>query len=160
MSKPLVYVETTIPSAYYTDRRDAAMTANRELTRLWWKSATSSCELVTSPAVLRELANGTSRHVAARMSLLNGLLVLEITPAVQETAATYVHHRIMPAHPFEDALHLALASHHACDVLATWDFRHLANPAKFNFIRRINAGRDLPMPRITSPADLLGGHYG
>jgi hypothetical protein len=76
------------------------------------------------------------------------------------TAETYVQRRIMPAHPFEDALHLALASHHGCAVLATWDFRHLANPSKFDFIRRINKQLGLPMPLITTPEDLLGENDG
>ena len=157
MPKPRVYVETTIPSAYYTDRNDPAMVKRRDATRKWWSVATVASDLVTSPAVLRELSNGTSPHVPARLRLLSDLPVLEITPAVMSPAATYVARRIMPAHPFEDALHLALASHHACDALATWDFRHLANPAKFLVIQRINTEFHLPVPLIASPAYLLGG---
>ena len=157
MPRQRIYVETTIPSAYYTDRTDPVMVAQRDSTREWWRIASASCELVASPAVLRELANGTSRHVPARMALLGECPLLEITPAIMETAGVYVSRKVMPAHPFEDALHLALASHNRCEVLATWDFRHLANPTKFNHIRRINTQLGLFVPLIATPAQLLGG---
>lgn len=63
----------------------------------------------------------------------------------------------MPADPHEDALHLALASHHIFDVLVTWNFRHLANRNKFDRIRRINAELGLFVPAILTPDQLLGG---
>ena len=158
--RPRVYVETTIPSAYYTDRDDPVMRRRRDATRRWLAIAAATCELVASLAVMRELAKGTSSHVPARLALVDTCVPLEITPSAIATAETYVRRRIMPAHPFEDALHLALASHHRCAVLATWDFRHLANPTKFDFIRRINTQLRLPVPLITTPEDLLGENDG
>lgn len=157
MPKPRVYVETTIPSAYYTDRKDPEMTKRGELTRRWWATAMDSCELVTSFAVMKELMRGRSRHVPARLLLLEGLPLLEITPGVSETMEAYIARKVMPANPSEDALHLALASHYSCDVLVTWNYRHLANATKFDHIRRINVQRGLSGPLITTPAVLLGG---
>jgi predicted nucleic acid-binding protein len=157
MSKPRVYVETTILSAYYTDRKDPEMVKRGEHTRRWWATAMDSCELVTSITVTDELAKGTSEHVASRLLLLEGLQLSEITSAVSETMEVYITRKVMPANPSEDALHLALASHHSCDVLITWNYRHLANSTKFDHIRRINVQRGLSMPPITTPADLLGG---
>ena len=54
MIKPLVYVETTIPSFYYEARTDAGIVARREWTQRWWNGAPERYELVTSPAVLDE----------------------------------------------------------------------------------------------------------
>jgi predicted nucleic acid-binding protein len=157
MPKPRVYVETTIPSAYHTDRADPAMVARREWTRQWWEGARENCELVTSRAVLDELARGNSRQVARRLALLADLPRLASTASVVEAADTYIQRKVMPADPFGDALHLALASHHKCEVLVTWNYRHLANRTKLDHIRRINAQLGLSVPRITTPADLLGG---
>jgi predicted nucleic acid-binding protein len=88
--------------------------------------------------------------------LLSGLELLEVTPAVRSTANTYVLQKLMPANPPTDALHLALASHHRCDVLVTWNYRHLANEHKFNRIRRLNTQLGLPVPELTTPRDRLG----
>jgi predicted nucleic acid-binding protein len=160
MPKPRVYVESTIPSAYYTSRTDTAMVARRDATHLWWEKAVCECELVSSPIVMNELERGTSMHVQIRLALIKGLPLFEVTPDVLETAETYIRRKLMPSSPSDDALHLALASHYSCDVLVTWNYRHLANKNKFELIRRINVQRGVLMPLITTPVDLLGGAYG
>jgi predicted nucleic acid-binding protein len=157
MPRRRIYVETSIPSAYYTSRTAPDMVQRRDITRRWWREAIESCELVCSAAVVRELVNGTSRHVHARLTLIGSLEFLRVTDAAMETAELYVRHRIMPADPHEDALHLALASHHKCDAVVTWNCRHLANPNKFNQIRRINVNAGLFVPAIVTPQQLLGG---
>jgi hypothetical protein len=40
-------------------------------------------------------------------------------------------------------------------VLATWNFRHLANPAKRTHLRVLNGRLGLPVPEVVSPLDLL-----
>jgi predicted nucleic acid-binding protein len=132
------------------------MIERRDATRRWWRIAVKSCELVSSAAVVREVVNGTSRHVHDRFRMIASLRLLEVEPAALETAELYVRRRIMPADPYEDALHLALASHHECDVLVTWNYRHLANPNKFDQIRRINVSSGLFVPRLATPQQLLG----
>jgi predicted nucleic acid-binding protein len=155
MPKLRVYVETTIPSTYHTDRSDPEMVENRLATRKWWEIAQHSCELVTSQAVLIELARGESRHVPSRLAMLARLGRLEAEESVYATAGVYIRRKAMPADPLGDALHLALASHHKCDLLVTWNYRHLANRSKFNHIRRINRELGLFVPRIVSPKTLL-----
>jgi predicted nucleic acid-binding protein len=156
MPKPRVYIETTIPSAYYTDRSDPVMVARRDWTRRWWEKAVMDCELVTSAVVQRELLDGRSGHVPARLALLRGVELVEVTSPVRVTARTYVLQKLMPANPPTDALHLALASHYKCDVLATWNYRHLANAHKFDRIRRLNVQLGLWVPVLTTPIHLLG----
>lgn len=55
-----------------------------------------------------------------------------------------------------DALHLALASHHKCEFLVTWNCRHLANANKFGHIRRVNTLLGLYVPTLTTPLEMLG----
>lgn len=90
------------------------------------------------------------------MDLVQGLPLLEITPAVAEIVDAYVRHRLMPADPAGDALHLALASHHKCEFLVTWNCQHLANANKFGHIRRVNALLGLFVPVLATPLELLG----
>jgi predicted nucleic acid-binding protein len=119
--------------------------------------AVFSCELVTSTAVLRELGRGRSDQVPKRIDFLRHLRQLEANDEVFATVAVYVQHRLMPRDPEGDALHLALASHHDCDVLATWNYHHLANRNKLDRIRRLNGELGLAVPRIVSPRHLLEG---
>ena len=62
----------------------------------------------------------------------------------------------MPADPFGDALHLAIASYHRCDFLVTWNCRHLANANKFGHIRRVNGILGLFVPSLVTPLELVG----
>jgi hypothetical protein len=82
--------------------------------------------------------------------------VVPIEPAVTEIVAAYMRHKLMPADPTGDALHLALASLHKCDFLLTWNCTHLANANKFGHIRRLNTMLGLYVPTLTTPLELLG----
>jgi hypothetical protein len=156
MSRPRVYIETTIPSFYHSTRTGTASLARRDWTRRWWDSAEDVYERVTSDAVLEELRDGEYPTRAAALDLVQDLPLLEITPAVAEIVDAYFRHRLMPVDPTGDALHLALASYHRCDFLLTWNCRHLANANKFGHIRRVNSLLGLFVPVLITPLELLG----
>jgi hypothetical protein len=160
MALPRVYIETTIPSFYHEARTAPAIIARREWTRQWWESAALRYELVTSPAVLDELMGGPPERSAEWLTLLQDLPLLPIEPAIAEIVKAYIHQKVMPEDPGGDALHLALASHHKCDFLLTWNCRHLANANKFGHIRRVNALLGLFVPAIVTPLELIGGRDG
>jgi hypothetical protein len=90
------------------------------------------------------------------LGLVTELPILEITEAVAEIVAGYIRHRLMPADPAGDALHLALASYHRCDFLVTWNCQHLANANKFGHLRRVNGLLGLYVPVLATPLELLG----
>lgn len=156
MPKSIVYIETTVPNFYYDLRSSAAVTSRRFWTCEWWASAAARHDLITSEEVLLELSAGTSHLVPLRLALLDHIPVLQITPAVIETAETYIRHKLMPGRPSGDAYHLALASHHGCDFILTWNIRHLANPNKLAHARHMNQRLGLPLPQVVTPLDLLG----
>jgi hypothetical protein len=131
--------------------------ARREWTKRWWAVAHNRYELVTSPAVLDELGGGDPARVMERLALVEELPLLAIDPAITVIVQTYIQHKVMPADPGGDALHLALASYHRCDFLVTWNCLHLANANKFGHIRRVNGMLGLFVPTLVTPLELLGG---
>ena len=90
------------------------------------------------------------------MALLDELPVLDINPRIDEIVETYVQNLLMPQQPIADAVHLALASFHGCEVLLTWNCVHLANPNKFRHIEKINKRLGLKAPAVITPLELLG----
>jgi hypothetical protein len=155
-TRPLAYVETTIPSFFHTTRRAPTARARRTWTRLWWHHAPARYHLVTSEAVLDELREGDYPSRAAALALIDRLPRLSLSPAIGDIATAYIRHRLMPADPAGDALHLALASFHRCDFLVTWNCRHLANANKAAHLRRLNGLLGLFVPVLATPLDLLG----
>ncbi len=161
MDRPRVYVEATIPSFYHEERTAPDIVARREWTQRWWDGgAFERYELVTSPAVLDELAGGIPERSAKRLALVRDLPLLPVELPIAEIVQGYIRHKLMPADPGGDALHLALASYHKCDFLVTWNCRHLANANKFAHIRRVNAMLGLFVPGLVTPLELLGGSDG
>jgi len=156
MSKPLVYVETTVPSFFHEDRPAPDIVARREWTRQWWNKARKLYRLVISEPVLEELGRGRSDRSEARLSLVQELPLLPVEPPILEIVETYIRHHVMPMDPGGDALHLALASYHKCDFLVTWNCRHLANANKFGHIRRVNTLLGLYIPTLATPLEMLG----
>lgn len=156
MGRPRVYVETTIPSFYHTTREGVAALARRDWTRQWWSDAKDRYHLVTSEAVLEELEGGAYPSREDALALVQDLPLVEVTLAVAEIVESYIQHRVMPAEPTGDALHLALASFHKCDFLVTWNCLHLANANKFGHIRRVNQLLGLLVPELVTPLELLG----
>src|SRR5437870_12264763 len=120
MGMPRVYVETTIPSFYCEKRTATETVARREWTRRWWAIAPARYELVTSPAVLDELSGGPADRIDEWTNLIRDLPLVPAVPAIVDNGRAYVQHKVMPADPAGDALHLALASYHKFDFLVTW----------------------------------------
>lgn len=157
MTRPVAYVETTIPSFYHEVRTSPDIIARKDWTRQWWDLAPGRYLMVTSEAVIEELERGIPEQASVRLNLIAGLHLLPIERAITEVIATYIRHRLMPADTGGDALHLALASYHKCDFLVTWNCVHRANANKFGHIRRINTMLGLFTPVIATPLQLLGG---
>ncbi len=154
------YIETTIPSFYYEVRTEPSMVARRDWTRRWFDSAIASDRIVSSVAVLDELRRGNFPGRGDAVTMLDNVEMLELEDPVYEIVEAYLAHKLMPADPFGDALHLALASYHRCDFLVTWNCEHLANANKFGQIRRINGILGLYVPELVTPMELLGENAG
>nr|VFJ49918.1 MAG: Predicted nucleic acid-binding protein, contains PIN domain [Candidatus Kentron sp. DK] len=155
--KTRIYIETTIPSFYYTLRKDVESQAMMNWTRRWWSELAPEFTLVTSTAVIAELRRGTGETVEQRLSLLENAELLKVTRYIDDIANIYIEKRLMPNDPNGDALHLAIASVYRVDVLLTWNCKHLANPSKMEHIRAVNYGLGLPMPLLTTPLNYLSG---
>jgi hypothetical protein len=153
---PRLYIETSIPSFYHEVRTEPDMIARRDWTRQWWHLAVEKMELVTSAAVLEELARGDFPARPDCLNLLARLPLLPVETAVLDIVEAYIARKVMPADPVGDALHLALASYHRCDFLVTWNCKHLANANKFGRIRRVNGLLGLHVPSLVTPLELLG----
>ncbi|MFP4058706.1 MAG: type II toxin-antitoxin system VapC family toxin [Candidatus Brocadiia bacterium] len=151
-----VYVETTIFSFYHDERTSPEVLAMRHWTREWWDHHSQRYELITSAAVLAELERGTLPHRDRALTMAAGLPAVPIEPQIPEIVSVYIEHKVMPADPVGDALHLALASVHKADYLVTWNCRHLANANKFAHIRRTNALLRLAVPELVTPLELTG----
>ena len=152
-----IYIETTIPSSYYTLRTDDVSLNRQKLTCQWWDEYADTFTLTSSTAVVEELEQGSRQVTLDRLALLDGMEFFEPTIEIVQITQIYIDRLVMPQKPQGDALHLAIASFHQVDAILTWNCMHLANPNKFDFIARINRELGLTTPELTTPLDYLQG---
>ena len=148
-----IYIETTIPSSYYTLRTDEKSLVRQKLTRQWWDEYADMFTLTSSSAVVEELEQGSKQATLDRLALLDGIEIFVSSIEILQIAQIYIDKLIMPKEPQGDALHLAFASFHQVDAMLTWNCIHLANPNKFDYIARINQELGLTTPELTTPID-------
>ncbi len=147
--KPLVYIETTIPSYYCDNRPKLAQQIAR--TQQWWDQERNRYECYVAPVVLDELSAGNHPNRAACLSLVENITLLNLIPEVLEIAEEYQRHRLMPRPPVADALHVALASYYRMDYLLTWNCRHIANVHKARHLQVLNHRMGLSVPQLVTP---------
>jgi predicted nucleic acid-binding protein len=153
----IIYVETTIPSFHTETRTDREALVRRDWTREWWAKNKPNQTLVTSAVVFEELELIPDvRRREESLALIRFLPLLDYSIEVAEIAQVYLQHKLMPDETPGDADHLALASFHNCDMLVTWNCKHLANANKFGHIHRVNALLGLKTPLLVTPLELLG----
>lgn len=112
-------------------------------------------EVAGLPRVLRELEDTPEPKRTECLSLLSDIPLLQTTPEIDGLVEHYIEHKIMPADADGDARHLAVATFWKCDILASWNCRHIANASKTDHIVRTNAKLGYKTPKLVTPLELL-----
>jgi len=149
-----VYLDTTIPS-YAADTRTGVVIGYRCLLTNRLLKAGDRFEFCVSEIVRAELARGSFPNQTRAAALIANLPDLPLTPEVVEVAEYFREHQLVPSYDAGDSLHLALAVVHNVSTLATWNFRHLANPRKRRHLSVLCRRLSLLAPDVVSPEELL-----
>src|SRR5450759_5997156 len=108
--KSRLYLETTIPS-YLTSRpsRDLIIAGHQQITREWWENRRGTFQIFISQLVVDEAGAGDPVAAGKRLKVLQGLSLLDITPAVVELASSILAAGKIPRKAATDAAHIAIA---------------------------------------------------
>ena len=153
--KPLVYIETSIPS-YLTARpsRDVVGAGRQQITLDWWK-VRDRFQLFVSDAVLVEAGRGD--HFAARLRLqaLDGIPILAPNLEAEDLTIALLREAGLPAKAEVDAGHIAIAAVHGMEYLLTWNCRHIANVMLRPQIEAVCRDRGFLPPLICTPEEFF-----
>ena len=140
MRRLAVYIETSVWSHWFAEDTPE----RREETQAFLRRCAESPETATvyvSDVVLQALAAAPPERARALLELVEkiGAAVAEASPEAEELAAAYLSHGALPPSRLVDAMHAAIATVHGIDVMASWNFRHLANVSRRRKINAVNA---------------------
>jgi hypothetical protein len=78
--------------------------------------------------VYDEAEQGSPVMAGKRLMLLNQLQSLSPSPLIADVSRALIRAAALPDKAVRDAEHIALAAIHNIPYLATWNFKHIANP--------------------------------
>jgi predicted nucleic acid-binding protein len=149
--KPSLYLETSVIGAYL----DNGESFRRDLTIRWWEHELRHYRAFVSPLVERELERTSHPYRRSYLELIRNLPRLEITEEAAILAEGYLARGIFQRKYLGDALHVALASLHKIDYLATWNFGYLANVQRQARVKLFNTAAGFYVPEIVTPEFLV-----
>ena len=154
--KPSVYLETSV-IGYLAMRLSGVLrvAANQQVTRDWWDNQRQRYDLFVSRYVLNECLKGDPQAAQERLAFLDGIPLLEVNELADTLAESLLNNVPLPTKATIDAYHISVAAAHGVDYLATWNCRHIANPALRLRIESVCRKLDCEPPVICTPQELL-----
>ncbi len=151
--KQRIYIDTSIVGGYFD--QEFKETTIKLFERLEKKeiifviSDLLDLELINASIHVRELLLKYSADKFER---------IELTEEAIKLADTYILNKVVGRTSLEDCRHIALATIHKVDVLASWNFKHIVNLDRIKGYNSVNLRLGFSMIEIRSPKDLV--NYG
>ena len=111
--------------------------------------------LAVSAVVAEEIEGAPERVRGHFDAMLAHAEILDVTPEAQSLQRAYLDADILTPKWQEDALHVALASVNECEVIVSWNFRHIVHFQKIPKYNAVNALHGYPSVAIHAPPEVL-----
>jgi predicted nucleic acid-binding protein len=156
MKKLKVYFETSAISYLDQPERGEQHTDSH---KLWEKVKAEEFEAFISPVVVEEIGRCSEPKRSILMEYLRSNLctMLQENDEVAELAATYIEAEILREKNFDDCQHIAYACVYNCDIIVSWNFRHMVNHRTISGVKSVNALAGYREMLIYSPTMLIEG---
>lgn len=151
--KQRIYIDTSVVGGFFDEEFKEATVKlfnrleNNEI--IFVVSELLDLELVNAPIKVRELLTFYNKDKFERIEFTEEALLL---------AETYITEKVVGKTSLEDCRHIALATIHKVDVLASWNFKHIVNLDRIKGYNSVNLRLGYSMLEIRSPKDLV--NYG
>jgi predicted nucleic acid-binding protein len=123
---------------------------------LWRLFVQGQYIMVLSEHTIREL-RGAPEQVRKRVLEVpeEHRILLTDDEAADALAEAYLEHHVVGPGSRSDALHVALAVVNDCDVLVSWNFKHIVNLGRIRLFNAVNLEHGYRPIEIRSPRELF-----
>jgi predicted nucleic acid-binding protein len=156
MKKLRIYLDTSVIS--HLDQQDAPERMG-ETRQLWEEIKAGKFDVVISDVVVAEI----NRCEESKRNILTAYLkeidcdVIEIDDRTFEIASHFVDLGFLREKSLDDCRHIAAAITSDCDVIVSWNFKHIVNPKTAHGVKVVTALENHKDVLIFSPSSLIGG---
>lgn len=149
MKRIKLYLDTSIPSAYFDKREPDKM----EVTRNFW-TGLDDYNVFISDIVVREIQQIKSeQRMNEMLELVSELNFLRSNEQSDELAEKYMNKGIFPVKKRDDAHHIAIATVHNIDYIVSWNYRHMVKTKTKEIVNQVNKENQLKNIDIVSPLE-------
>lgn len=154
MRKIKVYLDTSVIS--YLDQQDAPEKMH-DTQEVWQLLKSNKYEVVISDVVAYEI----SKCDPEKMQILQGYLrqieyhVIETGEDVVELAEKFIDFGVLKRKSYDDCRHIAAAILAECDIIVSWNFKHIVNVKTVRGIKSITTLEGYKDILIYPPTALL-----
>jgi len=150
MKQQRIYIDTSIVGGYFDKEFEKEtkllfkLLENKEI--IFVVSEVLTGELSNAPEKVRTLLDNYSEDHFERIPL---------TVEARELANKYIAENVVGKTSLDDCRHIALATIHRVDVLASWNFKHIVNLARIRGYNAVNLKNGYPIIEIRNPKELI-----
>lgn len=151
MKRESLYLDTSVPSAYYDERVKERM----EATIKFWKEVLPHYKTYVSEITLKELEDTKDEGLRKRFrKLITGFKVLKEKKVIRDLARAYIEKEIFLEKYIDDALHVAMTSYYEISYLVSWNYEHLVKVRTRRLVNSVNILEGFKEIEIVSPLEL------
>ncbi len=145
-----IYIDTSIVGGYFDEEF-------RESTKLLFQRLEGrEINFVVSDLLDLELLNAPNHVKELLLKFPSEFFErVELTQEAVGLADSYIREKVVGMTSVEDCRHIAMATIHKVDVLASWNFKHIVNLQRIKGYNSVNLKLGYQMIEIRSPKDLI-----
>ena len=153
-SKIKVYLDTSVIS--YLDQQDAPAEM-AQTHQVWEKIKSGKFDVYISDVVLRELNDCNEEKRNTLLGYLKEIefQTVEITDKTMKLAEKFIDLGVLKKKSFDDCQHIAAALVSDCDIIISWNFKHIVNVKTIRGVRVITTMEGFKDLLIYQPTALL-----
>ena len=154
MKKLKIYLDTSVVSHLFADDTPDKM---EDTNKLWDDFKADKYDIFISAITAEELQKCSEPKRSKMVERLGEIvfLVLEETDEISNLANEYLSSGVLTNKSVDDCLHIAYAVVTNCDIIVSWNFKHLVNYRTINKVKVVNAVNHYKEISIISPTMLL-----
>ena len=150
MRKQRIYIDTSIVGGFFDTEFE------KETKLLFQQLESKEVVFVISEVLTGELENAPER-VKILLSNYNDecFEIVQLTDEARQLADKYIAENVVGKTSYDDCCHIALATIHRVDVLASWNFKHIVNLTRIKGYNAVNLKNGYQTLEIRNPKELI-----
>lgn len=154
MKKLKLYFDTSVISHLFAED---ALAKKEDTLQLWREAIKGKFDVYLSPTVMDELSDCPEPKLGKMLAELDKIeyTMVELSDDVARLAQAYRDNAVLPKGSINDSLHIACAVIQDCDLIVSWNFKHMANERTNNGVKIVNTMNNYKEIRIIIPSNII-----